>query len=254
MVIISNYLIMISKTVLKNIGYKLHLDGFIKSQKELLRDNCGGFLIPIEVKIKDKEFEKYRYLPINWEISPITKDDLPEEFSPKAVNTVDMFRRKTYDLDYECIIYFDIHSGNIVFCGFSNEDAPNKVEGDIYASLLRGMHIASAHNHPVQYGSPPFGKNFQMLCLEFEEYELIFSKNELWILDSHEEVFDEGYIDEIREKLDNYFDSAFDDYSKEFDEGFLVLDNVSNDYGNFLLIYLTNELNSIKLTRRYFDD
>ncbi len=35
---------------------------------------------------------------------------------------------------------------------------------------------------------------------------------------------------------------------------FLVLDNVSNDYGNFLLIYLTNELNSIKLTRRYFDD
>lgn len=116
------------------------------------------------------------------------------------------------------------------------------------------MHIASAHNHPVQYGSPPSGKNFQMLCLEFEEYELIFSKNELWILDSHEEVFDEGYIDEIREKLDNYFDSAFDDYSKEFDEGFLVLDNVSNDYGNFLLIYLTNELNSIKLTRRYFDD
>lgn len=93
-----------------------------------------------------------------------------------------------------------------------------------------------------------------MLCLEFEEYELIFSKKELWILESHEEVFDEDYVDEIRKKLDNYFDSTFDDYSKEFDEGFLVLDNVSNDYGNFLLIYLNNELNSIKLTRRYFDD
>ena len=96
---------MISKNSLNDIVNKIHLDGFIKSQKRFLKDNKGGFLIPVEVKVKDKEFTRYRHLPINWSISPITKEDLPDEFSQKAVNTVDMFRRKTYDLDCECLIY-----------------------------------------------------------------------------------------------------------------------------------------------------
>lgn len=98
---------MISKTSLNNMVHKLHLDGFIESQKELLRDNRRGFLIPTSAKIKDCEYGRYRHLPINWEIPPITKDHLPEEFSQKAVNTVDVFRRKTYDLKRECIIYYD---------------------------------------------------------------------------------------------------------------------------------------------------
>ena len=54
----------------------------------------------------DREYGKYRHLSINWDISPITKEHLPDEFSQKAVKTVDMFRRKTYDLNYECLIYF----------------------------------------------------------------------------------------------------------------------------------------------------
>lgn len=147
----------IKNSIFNNMAHKLHLDELVKSQKRLLKDNRGGFLMPIEVKITDKEYERYRHLPINWEISSITKDDLPEDFSEKAVKTVDMFRRKTYDLDCECLIYFDIETGDIVFCSFASGDKLNEVTGDIYSSLLKGMHIASVHNHPNRFFSPPFG-------------------------------------------------------------------------------------------------
>ena len=167
---------MISKNNLKNIIHKLHIDDFIRSQKELMMDNRGGFLLPFEVKITDKEFERYRHLPVDWSLTSLTKEDLPSEFSQKSVKTVDMFRRKTINLDFECMIYFDIETGNIVFCSFADEDEPDEVTGDIYSTLLKGMHIASVHNHPKQFCSPPSGKNFEMLGLEFEEFELILSE------------------------------------------------------------------------------
>lgn len=163
-------------SILNDMFHKLHLDDFVESQKRFFHDEMGGFSIPIEAKIADKKYRKYRHLPINWSISSITKDDLPDEFSQKAVNTVDMFRRKTYDLDYECMILFDYISGNIVSCNFSNGLNDDKVESVVYPNLFKDMHSASAHNHPIQWYSPPSGKNFQMLGFDFEEYELIFSK------------------------------------------------------------------------------
>lgn len=79
---------MISKDSIRNMIHKLHLDDFIKSNKELLRDNRGSFLMPFDVKITDMEFERYRHLEVDWSLPPLTKDDLPEEFSAKAVKTV----------------------------------------------------------------------------------------------------------------------------------------------------------------------
>ncbi|MBQ8016641.1 MAG: hypothetical protein IJ258_00900 [Methanobrevibacter sp.] len=93
---------MIFVSSLKGIVHKLHLDDLARSMNECRKDTRGGFLIPVTVKLTDPEYERYRHLEINWEISPITKDDLPDEFSPQAVKTVDMFRRKTIDLPYEC--------------------------------------------------------------------------------------------------------------------------------------------------------
>lgn len=122
---------MISKKDLINVAHNFW-DDFIKSQKELFRDNKGGFLIPISAKVKDKEYGIYRHLPINWDIPAITKEHLPKEFSQNAVNTVDMFSRKTYDLNYECLIYFDIETGNIVFCSFSEKTKPNQITGFSY--------------------------------------------------------------------------------------------------------------------------
>ena len=216
---------MISKDSLNGIVNKCLLDGFIKSQKRFWQDNLGGFLIPIEAKVKDKEFARYRRLPINWSISPITKDDLSDDFSQKAINTVDMFRRKTYDLDYECLIYFDIHTGNIVSCNFSNNE-PYEVNAVIFPHCLKGMHIASIHNHPHQYYSPPSGKNFEMLSNEFEEYEIISAKNELWILESKEMIFVDEIVEEIRKNANKSFKSYLNEANVELKESYRIIDNV----------------------------
>jgi hypothetical protein len=89
---------MISIASLKKFMKELGSKDFRRSMRDFRRDNRGGFLIPTSAKITDTDYGRYRHLPINWSISPITKDDLPEEFSPQAVKTVDMFRRKTFDL------------------------------------------------------------------------------------------------------------------------------------------------------------
>ena len=63
---------------------------------------------------------------------------LPDIFSPQAVKTVDMFRRKTINLPYECMLFFDYNSGNIVSCNFSNSNSPNKVKREtLYIFILR---------------------------------------------------------------------------------------------------------------------
>lgn len=132
-------------------------------------------------------------------------------------------RRKTINLPYECMLFFDYNSGNIVSCNFSNSNSPNKVKGKLYTYLLKMMHMASIHNHPIQYGSFPSGKNFEMLGLEFEEFELIVSINEMWILESHEEIFSTQEINKIRSKLDYYQDSIFFDINSEFKEDYMVI-------------------------------
>lgn len=225
----------------KKIVHKLHLDDLANSMNECRKDNRGGFLIPSSSKVTDSDYAKYRHLPIDWSLPPITKDDLPDEFSHKAVKTVDMFRRKTIDLPHECMIYFDYISGNIVSCNFSDKNSPDEVNGIIYRYLLKNMHIASVHNHPKQYCSPPSGKNFEMLGLDFEDFEIISSQKELWILESKEIVLDSQTIEKLRKTFDDALNSSFDEVMEVFDEGYLILDNVSEIYGDFLLNYLNNK-------------
>lgn len=47
---------------------------------------------------------------------------------------------------------------------------------------LKKCNIASIHNHPSSVYSPPSDKNFGILMRTFEDYELIASAKELWIL------------------------------------------------------------------------
>ena len=125
---------------------------------------------------------------------------------------------------------------------------------ELYSHLLKKMHIASVQNHPVQYCSPPSGKNFEMLGLEFEEFEIISSQQELWILESREVVFDEHTLNKLRNKFDDSLNSYFDEIMPNFDDGYLILENVNEEYGNFLLNYLNKKCDKVKLTRRYLYD
>lgn len=171
----------------------------------------------------------------------------------QAVKTVDLFRRKTIDLPYECMIYFDYIAGNIVSCNFSQEPSFNKVQSVIYPYILKNMDIASIHNHPIQYAPYPSGKNFEMLGLKFEEFELIFSKRELWILESRNQIFSNDEIEQIRLDIEGFYNLIYDEVNSEFKEGYLVLEDIDKRCGDFLLNYLNNELDNIKLTRRYLD-
>ena len=234
---------------LNRIVDKLHLQSFIKSTRKFLADERGGFLLPIELKLNDKEYEEYRHLSVDWSIRPITKN-LPQEFSQKAVNTVDLFNRKTFNLPYECMIMFDYIDGSIVFCSLTGKKSPNQIKGIVFPNLLKNRHIASIHNHPNSYYAPPSCKNFQMLGLEFEKFELIISYNELWILESFEKL-DSDEISLVREKANYFFNFCFEQFNCEFDKGHKLIENVDKCYGDLLLNYINNKYENIKLIRRY---
>ena len=115
---------------------------------------------------------------------------------------------------------FRLYQWKIVACSFSDENSPDEVNGVIYSYLLKKMHIASIHNHPDQYCSPPSGENFEI-------------------------VLDDYTLNKLREKFDNSLNSYLDEVRSDFDEGYLILDNVNEGYGDFLLNYLIT--NVIKL-------
>ena len=48
-------------------------------------DEKGGILLPLDLKIRDIDFMKYRHLPVNWDTEAVRNDDLPDEFSPDSV-------------------------------------------------------------------------------------------------------------------------------------------------------------------------
>lgn len=49
------------------------------------------------------------------------KSDLPHEFSDKSFEVVDEFIRKTIDLDYKILLYFDYITGKILRCKIGNK-------------------------------------------------------------------------------------------------------------------------------------
>lgn len=71
---------MISKTSLNKIVHKLKSNELLKSINECRKDKREGFLIPSSSKATDIDYEKYRHLPVNWSIPPISQDDLLRNF------------------------------------------------------------------------------------------------------------------------------------------------------------------------------
>ena len=109
----------------------------------------------------------------------ISSEDLPDEFSQKAVKLVDLFRRKTAHLSYECMLFFDYKTGEIIYC-FVEDNLDGRIREEIYEIHFKGKNVASIHNHPKGFLSAPSGKNFQILEIENEDYELICGYDEFW--------------------------------------------------------------------------
>lgn len=200
-------------------------------------DNRGALLIPIELKLKDIDFLKYCHLEVDWDIPPLTKDDLPHDFSNKALKLINLFRRKTINLNYECFLYFDYVTGEIIYC-FVKDDGENVIEDYVDERQFKGMNIASIHNHPKECLSAPSGENFQILDLEFEDYELISGYDEFWIIEA-KGIIDNSY--EIKKRVLDFYNFYLGDFIQDI------------EYGNYLINYLNDGKNNINITKKDFD-
>ena len=202
-----------------------------------MNDNNGALLIPTELLLEDEEFLKYRHLEVNWNIKAITKKDLPNDFSNKAVKLIDLFRKKTINLDYECLIYFDYITGELIYC-FVNDNGKCKIEDIVDETQFKGKNIASIHNHPKGSLSAPSGENFQIFDLWFEDYELISGYDEFWIIEA------KGVVEKSTEIKKEIY-SFYLDYLE---------DNISDSlYSNYLINYFNHNKNNIKITKKEFD-
>ena len=220
--------------IIKNLN---NLYNIIKNSMSI--DNKGAFVLPFELKLKDQEFLKYCHLEVDWNIDSISKDDFPSEFCQKAINLVDLFRRKTANLPYECLLFFDYRTGEIIYC-FVEETLEGQIKNQIYESHFENHHVASIHNHPKGFLSAPSGQNFQILEIENEDYELICGYDEFWILEA-KGVFDESVVEEIRKKSCYIYFNSFSG-----DNNYLI----NELYGEFLINYINNKIeDNIKLTK-----
>ena len=126
----------------------------------------------------ETDYEKYKKLEIR-DVASIKKSDLPPEFCDKAFVIVDEFIRKTRDLDFEIMIYFDYETGDILERKIGGATT---VELEFDENTFDEKHIASLHNHTKDMYTPPSDMNFGIFLRKWEEYELIAGWDGLWIL------------------------------------------------------------------------
>lgn len=175
-------------------------------------------------------------------------EDLPDEFSAEACNTIDVFVKKTHDLEYECALYFDYKSGQILKCEMGHV---NDVKIGFNEGEFENNHVASIHNHPKSVFSPPSGKNFGILTRDFEDYELISAPNELWILKA--KCISKRLMVEFNIASLELFELALNQANLMYQSIEMV--NVACDmlYGAFLLKYINDKnINHIQLIKRSY--
>lgn len=174
--------------------------------------------------------------------------DLPYEFSKEALITINEFIKKTDGLNREFVIHFDYITGEIINCA---SGILNHVEFDIDDEDIRGKHVASIHNHPMEVLSPPSGKNFKILKREYEDYELIAGFEYFWILKA--KGLHEDLIGEMNDASDTAFLSSFLHCTARYndDEVFNRMQDLR--YGSELSKYINDKnIKDIQLTRREY--
>lgn len=193
-------------------------------------------------------YDEYAKLKLSCDSPSIRKEDLPDEFSDKAFKTVDEFIKKTYELDYECLIYFDYITGEILKFSLGKLD---KVKLQFVEGEFDDYHVASMHNHPSNVFSPPSGKNFGILARDFEDYELIASREELWILKAKGTY--EYLVGEMKIFADALFISSIERCSNRYNDEKIIEKMGDLVYGNQLSKYINDKnINGIQLTKKRY--
>ena len=186
------------------------------------------------------DYDEYRKLKIDCSLKSINPKDLPNEFSRKTIDEINKFRRKTANLTEEWILYIDYENGDILEC---IKGVAGEVYGVINLSTFKNRKVVSIHNPPEGFLSPPSYDNFELLKFDFEDYEIICSEDEFWIIEA-KGILKEKDIRIIRKNVKLLYDNAID-YSND--------DISANEiYGSNLLKYLKNN-NDIQLMKRGYE-
>lgn len=167
----------------------------------------------------ENDFKNYRNLKIKF-VKSIKQSDLPQDFSDKAFEVVDEFIRKTVDINYEILLYFDYITGEILKCKIGEK---NRIKLDFEENELKKHQIASIHNHPKSVYSPPSPQNFSIFKRKFEDYELIAGEDGLWILKG--KLKNEKIYLELKMISKYLFDLALT-YSKTKSENIQEIENI----------------------------
>lgn len=192
--------------------------------------------------------EKYRKLKIE-DTTSIKKSDLPHEFSEKAFEVVDEFIRKTHDLNYEILLYFDYITGEILKCKVGSE---TNVKLKFDDNEFEGKHVASIHNHTKDMYSPPSDKNFGIFLREWEEYELIAANDCMWILKG--KLTDDKLVKELRKESYKLFISSFHYYNRKCKSEEISFKKCEELYGKRLSNYINNKkIKNIQLDKKEYN-
>ena len=208
---------------------------------------CVYVLLVCMLGIGD-DFEDYQKLKTE-NVSSIRMEDLPSEFSDEAFKTVDEFIKKTRNLDYEFVVYFDYVTGEILKCA---KGIKNNVKITFDDGEFEGHHVVSIHNHTKDSYSPPSDRNFGVLIRDFDDYELVASVKELLILKSKGinilfHLFLKEYARSILKSCQNDCDEKYSDSEKAND----ICDIM---YGIALSNYINDKnIKGIQLTRMGYD-
>ena len=185
------------------------------------------------------DYDEYMRLKINGSVKSIDPNDLPNEFSRKTINEINKFRRKTANINDEWLLYIDYENGDVLECF---KGIVGEVSGVINLNTFKDRRVVSIHNHPRDFLSPPSYDNFELLKFDFEDYEIICSRDEFWIIEA-KGILNERNINIIRKNVKLLYDAAID-YSKN--------DISANEiYGNNLLKYLKDKRHIRLMKKEY---
>lgn len=170
----------------------------------IIINNKERITVPRTSIYNKNNYNEFLRLDIDWNVKSIDKNDLPKDLPKETCDFINLFRRKTVHEKKEWNIYMDYETGEIIHCFIGKGDS---VTGMINKTLLTNKKILTIHNHPKGTYSAPSATNFEILKNNFEDYEIICSYREYWILESKEKI-DSIKITKIKQEINNIFDEC----------------------------------------------
>ena len=212
----------------------------MKSENKEMAENKDE--IPFKTSVYNQNnFKDFCELETDWNIKSIDRNDLPKELSEKTCTFIDIFRRKTANEKTEWNFYIDYENDEIIHCLHGTKTS---VKEWINSGLMENRKIITIHNHPSKTYSAPSAKNFEILEHSFEDYEIICSKKEYWILKA-KETYDEMFQKEFKKEIEAIFNYC---------DSFRKMKHIDTDkmYSERLTKYIYSEHTDISLIRKEY--